>query len=457
VKVVTVFCGVCNINTDPFKSVGFFYYWEYTMNIDSKTYPGILDEVYSTNYENVSHKIHLYGELYDLPRISFNFHTNSHGYFDYTTTISSFVVLVLYTSTKKIFLRVSADSSSEEYYLLATHILPETSIEETVYALSKSALPDVKIAGVEPVAILEHTFEFSDGVKTEKHSMPGIAYIARILDAVEFESRHVIPDGSFFPVSEARNLLSQNKLRKYSNHSVLETALNRLDSFFELRIRPPDREISHNQLAAARYEFHEKFVKPIFKIMKNHHRFEKALLNIVGKPKRFLDVSCGESNLIFKVSKKGVDLCVGNDVSWDQITLLLNRFKPKDRTHILFTNHNLVFLPYKKQYFDVAVCKNTLHHLGSPSEFRLAIENLVSIAKKVVIVEIEDPSIRIFPRLINKYYNDFLLDAGECFFDERQFKEALEQTLSSSGEYSISITKHRSLIADYMIAEICTK
>jgi ubiquinone/menaquinone biosynthesis C-methylase UbiE len=424
------------------------------MNPDSITYPRILDEVYSTHYEHVFRVIDLYAELYGLPTISFRLDTDNRGYFDYTTTISSFVVLVLYTSTKKVFLRISADTSSEEYYLLATHVLPESSVEDTVYSLAQSALPDVKIAGVEPFAILEHTFHFSHGVASEKHSMPGIAYIARILDSVEFESKRVIPDGSFFPLGEAKNFLAQKKVPKYSNHDVLEAALNRLDTFFELRIRPPDKEISHNQQAASRYRFHDIFVKPLFAVLKKSHSFENALFDAIGKPVRFLDVSCGDSDLVLQVSEKGADLCVGNDVSWSQIALLLDRFKSRGRSNILFTNHNIVFLPYKERFFDVALCKNTLHHLGSPNEFRLAVENLVRVAKKVVIVEIENPESGLFPRVVNRYYSGFLLDAGEYFFTERQFRGSLEQTLDRCGHYYMSITKHRSLIGNYMIAEI---
>ncbi len=424
------------------------------MSTDSNTYPKILDEVYSTHYEDVSRAIHLYGDLYDLPAISFDFTTENRAYFDYTTTISSFVVLLLYTSTKKVFLRTSADASSEEYYLLATHVLPESSVEDTVYSLAQSALPDVRIAGVEPVAILEHTFHFSHGEASEKHSMPGIAYIARVLDAVEFQSKHVIPDGSFFPVSEARNFLAQKKVPKYSNHDVLEAALNRLDTFFDLRIRPPDREISHNQQAASRYKFHEIFIKPMFSILKRSRTFDNALFNAIGKPERFLDVSCGDSDLVLRVSEGGASLCVGNDVSWSQIALLLDRFKAKNRSHILFTNHNLVFLPYRERFFDVALCKNTLHHLGSPSEFRLAVETLVRVAKKVVIVEVENPESEMFPRIVHNYYSGFLLDAGEYFFTERQFQESLKETLDVCCKYSMSIGKHRSIIGNYMIAEI---
>jgi ubiquinone/menaquinone biosynthesis C-methylase UbiE len=48
-------------------------------------------------------------------------------------------------------------------------------------------------------------------------------------------------------------------------------------------------------------------------------------------------------------------------------------------------------MPFRKNVFDVAICKNTLHHMVSRQQLLEAVEKIKHIAKKIILVEIEKP------------------------------------------------------------------
>ena len=423
------------------------------MTSQTKTsYPAVLDRVYSTNYASVDRQLSFLGELYDLPHYNHSLTIKNRGFFDYTSTIQQFVVLVVYSSKRKVFLLPGTDGSKEQYYLPARRVLPGSFIESAVRELSEEIFPERSLAGFEPVAILTHSFKFQQLDQTETHSMNGVAYIARLLDTNKRSKR--VRNGAFFPFSEARNFLSQGLVGEYSNAEVLTCALERISSFLQLRVRQPDEEIESNVAAMNRYRLHETVVKPALKILKRSHQFESSLLASIGKPERFLDASCGDSKVVISVAQNGASLVTGNDISWSQITLLLEKI-PRSLHHTtIFTNHNIVQLPFREDFFDVALCKNTLHHLNSPAEFQLVMLNLTRIARKVVIVEVEDPNLRLVPRLINRYYQRFLGDAGKNFFSEEEFKSALDGTFNGRSDLTICFSKFASLHANYLFAEI---
>lgn len=423
------------------------------MTIEKLSYPKVLDEVYAAHTQEISRKIELLSELYQLPTINYELATKDRRYYDYTTTIANFIVLILYSSSKKVFLYTSADSNKSEYYLPATHSSPESTIEDIINSLAQKTIPNIELAEVEPIALLEHTFIYSSDTQQEKHSMVGLAYVARILNFKEIENTF-IEGGIYVHFSQIHDILSSNQVKKYSNRAVLETAIKRLESYFQLTVRFPDKEIDTNKNVQMRYKIHDTFIKPILKTFKKATLLDREIFKIIKNPQKFLDASCGDSEMIFNVSKRGAELCVGNDVSWSQISLLLEKLQPSYRFKIIFTNHNICFMPYKEGIFDVAVCKNTLHHLTTPGEFRLALENLLNVSKKVLVIEVENPVLHFFSNLVHKYYVSYLKDAGEFFFTESQFKSAITGCLSSNDNYSVNFFKFRSLHANYLFAEI---
>jgi len=95
-----------------------------------------------------------------------------------------------------------------------------------------------------------------------------------------------------------------------------------------------------------------------------------------------------------------------------------------------FTCHNIAELPFKKR-FDLALCKNILHHIQSPREMAALVQVLRRVAQNLIIVEITDPkrfrarNLRTWlPKLFNLYYENFLGDGlidreEHRYFDKR--------------------------------------
>jgi ubiquinone/menaquinone biosynthesis C-methylase UbiE len=223
----------------------------------------------------------------------------------------------------------------------------------------------------------------------------------------------------------------------------------------DLHVEFPDAEITANERARKKYERHRRWIKPIFRLLKKGWALDRAIASAIGQPATFLDASCGESRLLLRAQKAGATVCVGNDVSWSQIELLLGDLSPDLRYKIAFTNHNIVALPFKANVFDVAICKDTLHHLGSPAEWHLVLNNLIRVAQKVIIVEVEDPTQRVISRVLNKYYyKGWLEDTGKCPWSYRQFRDCIQGYVNLRPELDAKISKHQSLHSNHMIAEI---
>lgn len=112
-----------------------------------------------------------------------------------------------------------------------------------------------------------------------------------------------------------------------------------------------------------------------------------------------MDVSCGDdSTIIDTVSlyHDQIDIAIGNDISRSQIEIL-SSLRTDDRIEsykrLFFTNHNASNLPFKQDFFDVVLCKNTLHHMPNRESLEGLLSSCFSCGKELLIVEIEDPLI----------------------------------------------------------------
>jgi len=417
-------------------------------------YLKVLDQVFKTNYDAVARKISVLGTIYDLPRFNFSLDTENAAYFDYTKTVQNFVVLVIYSDSKRVFLRIGADGEREQYSLPARSIASSQTVEDAVYQLGSESIPGARFSGLEPVAILDHQFILRGDGASESHEMKGVAYVVRILpqSARKFDAAERVEDGMLLRFDQARHAIAEGYISKYSNAEVLASALAHLDRFFQLRVRQPDEDIEANAKAIRRYRFHEAFVKPLLAWLKRSKKLNEKILSVVGEPRRFLDASCGDSKLVFQVAKRGAEVSVANDVAWDQVLALMKEASPSERTSILFTNHNLVFLPFRQGIFDVAICKNTLHHLNSPAEFELSLASLSRVARRILIIEVENPRSRWVSRVLNFYYRRFLLDAGRNFFADEQFRRAVAGSLEDKGDFRFEFSRFESIHANYLFA-----
>ena len=90
-----------------------------------------------------------------------------------------------------------------------------------------------------------------------------------------------------------------------------------------------------------------------------------------------------------------------------------------------------------------------------PSEKHLTnlFQNLIRVAEKVIIVEIEDPQkTGGFAKLLNKYYYEgFLKDVGERYLSQEEFRLKVQE---NSKDAKIHFSNFKNIQGNYMIAEI---
>lgn len=213
-----------------------------------------------------------------------------------------------------------------------------------------------------------------------------------------------------------------------------------------------ENEIITNEMCHKRYQFHNKYIKKYILTAKRKKKkeFHSMIKERIYGSKSIIDISCGDDNFIFELSRDlECDLVVGNDISWSQVELLNKRFN-----EVIFTNHNAVTLPFKHSYFDVAYCSNTLHHMQNKETLINLLNSAFEVSKKLIIVEIENPSITGgFPHLLNKYwYMGFLKDVGGAYLSQEQFEILLNETFSNRA--TIKISNFKNIMGTYMIAEI---
>lgn len=178
------------------------------------------------------------------------------------------------------------------------------------------------------------------------------------------------------------------------------------------------------------YILHNLLIKRIFsKSSKNLKNEIKKL--IMSVPKKVLDVSCGDDDLIFEICEKfKTKICIANDLS-PKLTSLV----AFDDTNVTYTNFNILNEPFREQ-FDLVLCKNTLHHIPKNHHEKL-IKYLLKISKQLIIVDVENPKKSNLRALLwNYYYKIFLGDQGDDFLSLDEFTLLLrnEQPLFSVGK-----------------------
>lgn len=200
-----------------------------------------------------------------------------------------------------------------------------------------------------------------------------------------------------------------------------------------------------------RYEFYKKYIKRYLLTDKRRKKSEFIGLvkDMIGKDNNsIIDVSCGDNEDIFGVSSNA-QLVVGNDINLYQIKKVNNIFND-----YIFTNNNLLNLPFKEKIFDVSYCKNTLHHLDNKDEMNKTFKYLQKISNKIIIIDIENPKkVGGLPEFLNRnLYIRYLKDAGRNFLTYDEFKDVINTNFDKS--YNIKYSVFENILGKYMIAEI---
>lgn len=187
------------------------------------------------------------------------------------------------------------------------------------------------------------------------------------------------------------------------------------------------------------YVLHNLLVKRIFSRSSINLK-NKIQKLIVGMPKKILDVSCGDDDLIFEICEKfKTDICVVNDLSPKLTSLVVF-----DDANVTYTNFNILTEPFHEQ-FDLVLCKNTLHHIPKNHHAEL-IKYLLEISKQLIIVDIENPRKSNLRALVwNYYYRVFLGDQGDDFLSFEEFSSLLKNK-----QLLFTIGKIRTIKGNYM-------
>lgn len=245
------------------------------------------------------------------------------------------------------------------------------------------AMANLELGEIEPIAFLENNFSYGNA----QHNHYGIAFVARIrnkdpmkdLRATIHSRGHFIPyDDDSVALSLAHNDAVMRLARDYLKNLDIDAA--------------PEFEIEENLKYKNRYIFHNNLIKPLFNFFGRFH-FHDSLQDLrertshvmfEANPRKILDVACGENTDAIQFAKRpGVDLVVGNDVSWSQIQLMSEGFTSEKfrniSSFILFTNHDARRLPFADSFFDSVICKNVLHHMDDLGSVKNLINEVVRV------------------------------------------------------------------------------
>jgi ubiquinone/menaquinone biosynthesis C-methylase UbiE len=371
----------------------------------------------------------IYKELYpNAPNITYEQHLQEQYSFDYCTARQYFVLIVPYTKQREVLVERSFANDQLTWVLIGgslRHDWMETFIDAANRHAAKT-ITNLALGEIEPIAFLTNSFIY----KSQTHTHHGIAFAARIrnpdpmsdLRAATNSRGHFVPyDDPSVSFSLTHNAAVMDLVRSYLSRVNLTSI--------------PEEEIQENLKYQSRYVFHDATIKPLFKLFGRLH-FQHSIQELEQKMtemllaedhERILDVACGESSSVVGLGRlPGVNLVVGNDVSWSQVQLMNQRFTSDQfrdlKSALLFTNHDARHLPFADGYFDFVICKNVLHHMPDYESAASLIQEVVRVGRRSLVVEVMDPKFEsLWGRIRHRYYMDFLHDAGEHFLSRAEF------------------------------------
>ncbi|MCX6754034.1 MAG: methyltransferase domain-containing protein [Candidatus Nomurabacteria bacterium] len=364
----------------------------------------LLDKVFKEKTEYVKYSFGVYKKIYSLPTIKYEGDV-SEELFNYVKHRKYFLLLSAYDEVGRIYLERNVQEKL--YWSLPGGSIHKnedfhTAVKRLANKINGGSVK-LLLGEVEPVAFIENKFIYKD----QFYIHYGIAFMARIRNKGQLETEDT--EGSFVHLNEKE----LNNINRYSNKEVARLCNNKIklskDKF-------PEVEVSANENYQYRYLIHNNIIKRFILTprLKKKDLFFKLINDKLNNVKSFLDISCGDSDILKQLSLRHYfNYVVGNDISWSQIG-----FINKDNNEVIYTNHNAAHLPFKNNSFDVSYCGNTLHHMSSREEMQSTLDSMFRVSKKIIIVEIEKPkNTGLIPHLLNKYwYQKYLGDVGGVLF-----------------------------------------
>lgn len=407
----------------------------------SKNVDLVFDNVFKEYYGKNKLLFDNYQKIYNLPTVKSECSV-SQKLFQYCLRKKYFILLLIYDDEGKIYFdRNMSDILC--WGLPGGSVKNTETINQAVNRIAQNVCSGIMIGDVEPVTLIENIFNY----KNKKFIHYGMGFIARIRNKSIIDNKKLI--GSFIDVNDEE----YSYINRLASKKVVEIFRNRFneitsktDNCFQ------DVEISTNEKYKNRYKIHNDIMKKYILTEKKKKRieFREIIKSAIGNATSIIDVSCGDDKFLFDLSRDlEMNLVVGNDISWSQIESLNNKYQ-----EVIFTNHNAVSLPFIDKAFDVAYCSNTLHHMPNKKTLINLLKSMEKVAKKLIIVEIENPAIiGGFAQTLNKYwYMKYLKDVGGAYLSNQQFHLIINDTFSK--EYNIKFQVFENIMGRYMIAII---
>lgn len=292
------------------------------------------------------------------------------------------------------------------------------------------------LIGDKNVNILNKIDELNKNHKLEITNFYPVCFCSDTL-VIAFKTNNV--NTNLMKVNNDKILIKYNELIKFHKN-------NSYTLFLSSNVK---KEISMSQKYINRYIFHEKILKKYILTEKKRlkNEFREILHNLLPKKGSIIDVSCGDNSDIFLIAKKkGYKTIVGNDICINYLNLY------KDDS-VIYTNDDIELNKIKANSYDVSFCKNTLHHMNNIPNIYNTLEFLNRISDTIIIVEIMNPKeYKGMPRFLNKYlYGKFLKDVGNCFLNEAQFTNIINNSFKN---HTIEYLTFKNILGTYKIAKV---
>jgi ubiquinone/menaquinone biosynthesis C-methylase UbiE len=405
----------------------------------------VFDQVFWENVWRTESQIEIITQLYDLPLIKQEM-TVSKDFMHHILKKKSFVILVLYDGHWRILLC----QWEEWFHLLWTSIRKEESIHGCISRLAASVHIDIEISDVLPVChVINRFIDSSEQESYTDHVW--VVYMARIRNSTKLWT--IFNDSILVNI----NQIDINWINKYSNKEVIKYVFNHFSLLLtNEKYDTQDEEIDTNKSYSSRYGIHNLLAKPLLKLFdKSKVQMKQRILEYLWKYNKILDLSCWDDSLLLdtKLKYDNISIAVGNDISRSQIELLSEKYNKVDHG-VFFTNHNASDMPFNPNYFDIVLCKNTLHHMPSRESLISLLDSSYNCSKEILFIEIENPNITWWlPRLMHRYwYRKFLWDVWWAYLWEHEFKQIIENHFSHRAE--VYFDKYKTLQWNYLFAHI---
>lgn len=374
--------------------------------------------------------INIIKEIYNLPTIKHREEVNLE-FFNHIRKKHYFMIITLFDFKNRLF--IFRDFGKNYGWELLGGSINNTIFDfhDAIQKIAEKTI-ETRVFDIQPIAFIQNQFNY----KKLSITHIGISFIARPLNKlnvkadIEWGFMKTLPPKMFM-----------------TNLKIADLAFKIIKQTISLS---PLKEAATPENLSLRRLLHKNLINPLFDKFSSDKIKKHIFKNLADKFKTFLDVSSGDDDLIIDIANKfNPDLIVCNDISPASLDFLkekINNTKLEEK--IIFTNHNILELPFRYK-FDVVFCKNTFHHFKNDEEILIVLKIFKSLGKKILIVDIEDPTSSTFlAKIWNKYYVYFLKDQGGYFLKQEKLANLLNQVFLKN-EYAIE--KIKTIKGNYLL------